>query len=1441
MKKIANMRRFLFFFAISASIMSGQNLFSATPVVGDYTYIPPFLGVSANPNILLILDNSGSMSTCAYPHPKTVGSTGCTRLLDGNGSSPYGYDKTKQYSGYFEEDMCYEYFRDPNTSTFLATIRQAQSRFQFPVQKAVGASCSADKPWDGTFLNWLTMRRIDIAKKVLTGGMCSTTRTGDGTTCKMLQGQVLGTFSGVGLLHKRADLTGVSPYTGVRCILVGNGFFSVYDSPTFGEKNSRNMCTGKSIAGFRIRVVTGDNNQSGVIQEIGNRARFGLMQFNTSDEGGKVVKTVGDSIINIVNEIDGVVPSTLTPLAESLYEAARYFAQIEPGFGPANGDYAVGLASDPYRQNNEWIRCCQSFVLLFTDGQPTSDITIPKPLQDIPNTGMAHKMAEHNKTGHDDLCSSYYGGCGFLSSHFLDEVAYWAHTTDLRPDVAGDKIDVLAETSTKNEGGNLDGKQTLNIYTFLAFEKGDGPNILKDAAKVGGFIDENEDGKINAESDWDAKINMDEPFEDKNDNKKYDVNEPYTDSNKNGQYNFARDPVPDGVPDTYFSGGDAYSMRKNMLAAFNDMIQKSAAGTALSFLASSSTGEGAIYQSYFSPQSEDASAISWVGHIQALFLDNHGNIREDTDGSGSLTLSDDKIVRTSFDTVLNRTVIQRCSSDKSGQIATSTCSNPNENLTLQDLSPLWDGGKLLAKRSASDRKIWTWIDGLDPDGKVDSSEVILFDESNTGKLEPYLATGNSDISRKTIQFIRGEPVQNFRNREGKVEVNATSANTWKLGDIINSDPISVSSPKELFNLHYKDATYPEFLKKYKQRRHMIYVGANDGMLHAFNGGFFHAGDDISTKDDPVTAKDEGKKEYGYFTTKYEGEGPTTEDYPLGREMWGFIPQELLPHLQWITDANYDKRKHVFYVDGSPRVTDARIFKADDIHPNGWGTILIASMRMGGGLFPVDLNNNGTTTDKGEDRFRSAYFAFDITDPEQDFNKNGNKFMWSFQDDDLGFTTSWPAIVRTHKGDNITDANTDKWYAVVGSGPLSYEGERYASSTNKKNRFSSTTSEYGHVFFIDLENGTLAGKRKIGTERYAFMGDPIAVDLMKDYRVDGIYIGNNYIDNLATSSDVPPIWGEKRGKLYRILTDIEQKYGGKPENYNQPGEWKDSVVVDAARPVLVQPTVTKDENGDPWVLFGTGRLFSAGLNSDHRDKSVQALYGVREAHKNGCWDKDKDEWKLSSACNTAAGTDFFQTKDIAVSNTAISRGNCDIDCNDEKEGNGKAFDIPQMLEDKDKGGWVFELRPGERMLSRITLLAGAVTVPTYLPTVQGDVCKVEGKSTLYALSYNTGAAFFSLKNEIGAFGLLNPNNNIPHQDSFYDKNGVKVGANADGSNVGTILNNIDLGSGIASEVVLVANEGTVTGKAQTSTGNIVQMVINLNPRKEGSKLFLEKTE
>ena len=93
---------------------------------------------------------------------------------------------------------------------------------------------------------------------------------------------------------------------------------------------------------------------------------------------------------------------------------------------------------------------------------------------------------------------------------------------------------------------------------------------------------------------------------------------------------------------------------------------------------------------------------------------------------------------------------------------------------------------------------------------------------------------------------------------------------------------------------------------------MIYVGANDGMLHAFNGGFWN---ETSSR----------------FDLTFSGSGATS--HPLGGELWAYIPMNLLPHLQWLTENNYP---HVPYMDGKFQVFDANVFPDDTDHPDGWG-------------------------------------------------------------------------------------------------------------------------------------------------------------------------------------------------------------------------------------------------------------------------------------------------------------------------------------------------------------------------------------------------------------------------------------------------------------------------------------------------------------------------
>ena len=146
-----------------------------------------------------------------------------------------------------------------------------------------------------------------------------------------------------------------------------------------------------------------------------------------------------------------------------------------------------------------------------------------------------------------------------------------------------------------------------------------------------------------------------------------------------------------------------------------------------------------------------------------------------------------------------------------------------------------------------------------------------------------------------IEFIRGcEPsvcttggnlFNTLRERQLQVPFGSGTLKTWKLGDLIHSAPQVVASPSDRYDARFGDRSYQAFLATYFNRRQVIYAGANDGMLHAFNGGYYHPGDDTTTgtSASPIV-------EHGWFTRT-----PTDNSAgpQLGDELWGFIPPSAL--------------------------------------------------------------------------------------------------------------------------------------------------------------------------------------------------------------------------------------------------------------------------------------------------------------------------------------------------------------------------------------------------------------------------------------------------------------------------------------------------------------------------------------------------------------------
>jgi len=162
---------------------------------------------------------------------------------------------------------------------------------------------------------------------------------------------------------------------------------------------------------------------------------------------------------------------------------------------------------------------------------------------------------------------------------------------------------------------------------------------------------------------------------------------------------------------------------------------------------------------------------------------------------------------------------------------------------LKDVNPIWEGGKILANRdlNTAPRKVKTWVDG-NGNGVVEAAEFIDFSATNEATLRPYLRAANASEGNDIIDFIHGRSITGYRKRE--VDVGGTQK-TWRLGDIIYSSPVSVAAPAEGYDTIHQDESFTLFFERYKNRRHVVYVGGNDGMLHAFNGGFFHPGDDKS--------------------------------------------------------------------------------------------------------------------------------------------------------------------------------------------------------------------------------------------------------------------------------------------------------------------------------------------------------------------------------------------------------------------------------------------------------------------------------------------------------------------------------------------------------------------------------------------------------------------
>jgi type IV pilus assembly protein PilY1 len=147
-----------------------------------------------------------------------------------------------------------------------------------------------------------------------------------------------------------------------------------------------------------------------------------------------------------------------------------------------------------------------------------------------------------------------------------------------------------------------------------------------------------------------------------------------------------------------------------------------------------------------------------------------------------------------------------------------------------------------------------------------------------------------------------------------------------LGDVIDGKPVYVK--QQPFN--YTENNYQAFKATITaNRRGAVYIGANDGMLHAFWAD-------------------------------------------TGAEAWAYVPSFVLPNLKYLADDSYPTN-HRYYVDGSPTVSDVWTGTA-------WRTILVGGLNGGGkGYFALDVTDPGNPSVLWE--FTDANLGFTFGNPE----------------------------------------------------------------------------------------------------------------------------------------------------------------------------------------------------------------------------------------------------------------------------------------------------------------------------------------------------------------------------------------------------------------------------------------------------------------------------
>jgi type IV pilus assembly protein PilY1 len=835
---------------------------------------PIYVGITAaKPNIMLMIDSSGSMS-------ELVISTH-TNISPGDAPSNFTYNcpiSNRLSGGVTPPGM-------PQTSIYLKVNNSGT------VQVCTTTSCS---------------KTVTFSAKQK--GKCFN---------NALNYQVA--------YYNQSPLSG-GPYTGLTLNwYLSSGSFTPGSLTSTITTSSTRSAIAKEAASDLIDSLTPDS---------GSTVRMGLSRYNGSD-GGSLLSEIKDLDLTQANslktKISTIPASGITPLATTLSDIGKYFATGETGtlkihptssssssasinsiFSKADGATSHSIKNDTGYSGTISAPilgyCQKSFAILISDGLPNGDREISPLLRDytgdcaikslcvatpdnninLPGITGVTSPVTLKSTG--SACSSSGGwynkackngtkvGRAYETdgSDYLDDVAQALFEMDLRP-----SLDTSKKTQNKI-------KNNLMTYAIgLADANLEQQSVLSDAAAVGG-----------------------------------------------GKFYFA---------------GDADALASALDDTISDLSSK--IGSSSSVAANSSRlGTGSvIYQAKF-------DSANWFGFISAFPLADS----EDVNVNGKLDSGEDV--------------------NGNGKLDGGSIGNK-----------IWNAAELIPAFTA--RKLHTFNPTSQSGAAFICSELSKPQQTTLGigncnsltdegvwRLNYIRGDGSHEVinpNRKDTETVRTGSNLIFRNRTylDKITGNTLAPDPWVLGDIVNSDPLYVSDENYRYDKlpGNEGASYNAFVIKNKARRKMLFIGANDGMLHGFDGEI----------------------DNNYLDA--------------GKEIFAYIPNSVYNELVSLSKPIYN---HAYSVDGLSRVSDV-------YYNNVWHTVLLGSTGAGGkALFALDItdpSNFGNSNVLWEISDANAIFAADLsidTQVSRGFARN------------LGYTIPQSSIARMQDG---------TWVAIVANG------------------------------------------------------------------------------------------------------------------------------------------------------------------------------------------------------------------------------------------------------------------------------------------------------------------------------------------------------------------------------------------------------------------------